>query len=58
MNVALLEMVIDSNLPQPLNATCPMLITLSGIIMELKELHPEYLEVIDSQLFAVNTVEK
>ena len=33
-------------------------VTDEGILMEVKSLQFEYLEVIDSQLFAVNTVEK
>ena len=36
----------------------PILVTPSGIFTEVKLLQCEYLEVIDSQLFAVNTVEK
>ena len=35
-----------------------MLVTLLGRVMEVRPLQPEYLEVIDYQLFAVNTVEK
>ena len=36
----------------------PKLVTEDGILMDVREEQLEYLEVIDSQLFAVNTVEK
>ena len=43
---------------QPSKQCLPKLVTEDGILMDLREEHPQYLEVIDSQLFAVNTVEK
>ena len=43
---------------QPLNTFFPMQVTLLEITRLLKDLHLEYLEVIDYQLFAFNTVEK
>ena len=36
----------------------PNEVTDEGIMIDVKLLQPEYLEVIDSQLFAVNTVER
>ena len=36
----------------------PNEVTDEGIMIDVKLLQPEYLEVIDYQLFAVNTVEK
>ena len=35
-----------------------MLVTLFGMLILVSELQPQYLEVVDYQLFAVNTVEK
>ena len=43
---------------QPWNAFSSMLFTKLGIETDNKPVHPWYLEVIDYQLFAVNTVEK
>ena len=43
---------------QPEKAPSPILVTELGIVTEVRLLQPQYLEVIDSQLFAVNTVEK
>ena len=43
---------------QPENAFSPMFVTLFGIVTEVRPLQSEYLEVIDYQLFVVNTVEK
>ena len=43
---------------QPEKAEFPMLVMEFGIVTEVRPLQPEYLEVIDYQLFAVNTVEK
>ena len=36
----------------------PILVTELGIVTEVRPVQPEYLEVIDYQLFVVNTVEK
>ena len=41
-----------------LKAPSPILVTELGIVTEVRPVHSLYLEVIDSQLFAVNTVEK
>ena len=43
---------------QPWKAFSSILVTEFGIVTEVKRLQPQYLEVIDYQLFAVNTVEK
>ena len=51
-------MVIDVKPEQPRKAKLPILVTEFGIVTEVKRLQPQYLEVIDYQLFAVNTVEK
>lgn len=42
----------------PLKALSPMFVTLYGMLMLVRDLHSKYLEVVDYQLFAVNTVEK
>ena len=43
---------------QPEKAAFPILVTELGIVTEVRLLQIWYLEVIDYQLFAVNTVEK
>ena len=42
----------------PEKAYPPILVTELGIVTDVKPLQPLYLEVIDYQLFVVNTVEK
>ena len=43
---------------QPANVDSSIFVTLFGILIEVSDLQPPYLEVIDYQLFVVNTVEK
>ena len=50
--------VIVFRLTQYLKALFPILLTLFPMVIEERDLQTSYLEVIDSQLFAVNTVEK
>ena len=49
---------MDVREEQSLKQYSPKLVTEDGILMDVREEQKEYLEVIDSQLFAVNTVEK
>ena len=49
---------MDVREEQSLKQNFPKLVTEDGILMDVREEQPQYLEVIDSQLFAVNTVEK
>ena len=51
-------MVIDVKPEQPEKAPSPILVTEFGIVIDVKPVQFSYLEVIDYQLFAVNTVEK
>ena len=51
-------MVSDVNLLQYSKARSPIFVTELGMVTDFKPLQREYLEVIDYQLFAVNTVEK
>ena len=50
--------VMDVKLKQPEKQPFPKLVTELGMVMEVKLLQLAYLEVIDYQLFVVNTVEK
>ena len=43
---------------QPANAHSPIAVRFSGSVMEASAVQPVYLEVVDYQLFVVNTVEK
>ena len=43
---------------QPSKQRSPKLVTEDGMVIDVRKEQPEYLEVIDYQLFAVNTVEK
>ena len=52
------EITIDSRDEQSLKQSLSKIVTDSGITTDLRDLQSMYLEVIDSQLFAVNTVEK
>ena len=58
MLVTLLGMVMLVKPVQALNASAPMFVTLFGMAMLVKPVQSSYLEVVDYQLFAVNTVEK
>ena len=58
MLVTLLGMVTDVRPLQPSKALLPMLFTLLPIFTDVRPLQHSYLEVIDYQLFVVNTVEK
>ena len=58
MLVTLMGMVTDVRPLQPLKASRPMLVTLLPMVTDVRPLQYSYLEVIDYQLFAVNTVEK
>ena len=49
---------MDVKLKQPEKQPFPKLVTELGMVMEVKLLQLAYLEVIDYQLFVVNTVEK
>ena len=49
---------MDVREEQSLKQNFPKLVTEDGILMDVREEQPQYLEVIDYQLFAVNTVEK
>ena len=51
-------MVIDVKPLQPAKVIAPILVTEFGMVIDVKPLQELYLEVIDYQLFAVNTVEK
>ena len=51
-------MVIDVKPEQPEKVTLSILVTEFGIVTDVKPLQYSYLEVIDYQLFVVNTVEK
>ena len=51
-------MVIEARLLHEENAELPIAVTLGGMVIKVRLLHEEYLEVIDYQLFAFNTVEK
>ena len=53
-----LGIVIEVSPLHPLKASLSILVTEFGIVTDVKPLQPEYLEVIDYQLFVVNTVEK
>ena len=50
--------MIDVKLLQPEKASPPILVTEFGIVIDVKMMQIEYLEVIDYQLFVVDTVEK
>ena len=58
IDVTLSGMVTDVKLLQPRKASYPIDMTLSGMVTDIKPLQFWYLEVIDYQLFVVNTVEK
>ena len=49
---------IEVRLEQPEKTELPILVTELRIVTEVRLVQSEYLEVIDYQLFAVNTVEK
>ena len=51
-------MVTDVKPLQSENAYSPILVTEFGMVTDIKPLQSEYLEVIDYQLFVVDTVEK
>ena len=51
-------MVKEVNPVQPPKQLYSMTVTELGMVMEVKPVQPEYLDVVDYQLFAVNTVEK
>ena len=53
-----LGIVTDVKLLQYSKVYSPILVTELGIVIDVKPLQPEYLEVVDYQLFVVNTVEK
>ena len=53
-----LGIVTDFKLLQPSKVLFLILVTEFGIVTDVKLLQSKYLEVIDYQLFAVNTVEK
>ena len=48
----------DVRLMHSAKADSPILVTEFGIVTEVRPMHQTYLEVIDYQLFVVNTVEK
>ena len=58
INVMPLGMVTEVKPPQPENVELSILLILGGMVTEVKPLQLKYLEVIDYQLFVVNTVEK
>ena len=58
IDVTLSGMVTDVKPLQPEKAWSPIDVTLSGMVTDVKPLQLKYLEVIDYQLFVVNTVEK
>ena len=58
MLVTELGILMEAKALQPSKVRPSMLVTELGILMEGKELQPWYLDVVDYQLFAVNTVEK
>ena len=49
---------MDVREEQPQKQEVPKLVTEDGILMDVREEQYAYLEVVDYQLFAVNTVEK
>ena len=49
---------MDAREEQSLKQLAPKLVTEDGILMDAREEQNMYLEVIDYQLFVVNTVEK
>ena len=49
---------MDSNDVQYPKQAFPILVTDDGILMDFNDVQEKYLEVIDYQLFVVNTVEK
>ena len=49
---------MDVKESQPLKQYPPKLVTEEGIVMDVREQQELYLDVIDYQLFVVNTVEK
>ena len=49
---------MDVREAQPPKQYSPKLVTEDGILMDVREEQYSYLEVIDYQLFVVNTVEK
>ena len=51
-------MITEIKPSQAQKAYSPMLVTDLPIVTEVKPEHSEYLDVVDYQLFAVNTVEK
>ena len=51
-------MVIDVKPLQPWKQAHPNEVTDEGIVIEVKPLQPEYVDIIGYQLFVVNTVEK
>ena len=53
-----LSTLIDVKPLQPKKASSPIDVTLPGMVRDVRPMQPRYLEVIDYQLFAVNTVEK
>lgn len=58
MVTKLLGVLIEERLEQSLKAPLPIVVTFFPSLTEVRPLQPEYLEVIDYQLFVVNTVEK
>lgn len=52
------DFILDGRLEHPQKASFPIFVTLSGILILVRDLHPSYLEVTDYQLFVVNTEEK
>ena len=56
--VTVLGIMTEVRLEQPEKTELPILVTELRIVTEVRLVQSEYLEVIDYQLFAVNTVEK
>ena len=58
IEVTELGIITEVKLLQFSNALLPIEVTELGIVTDVKPLQSPYLEVVDYQLFAVNTVEK
>ena len=46
-------MVIDVRLEQPENAEPPIAVTLGGMVIDVRLLHPEYLLLVDYQCYTL-----
>lgn len=55
--MTLLGIVIEVRFTQPAKASAPIVVTLLGISIDVKLLHPEYLQTVVTQCFVNNKSE-